>query len=125
MSRPRWYAPVTALLGGLAAALAHPPFGLLPGLLGYSLILLRLETVGERPLRSAFNLGWLAGLGYFGVCTWWIGEPFLVDAGTYGWMAPFAIVLMASGLALFWGLAGLVYRALKPRSAWKVLVFAG
>ncbi len=126
MARPRWYGPLTALAGGIAAGLAHPPFGLLPGLLGFSLLLLRLETVqGARPLRQAFVLGWLAGLGYFGVSTWWIGEPFLVDAATYGWMAPFAIVLMGGGLALFWGLAGLAYRALRPRSAWKVLVFAG
>ena len=126
MSRPRWYAPLTALLGGVAAGVAHPPFGLIVGLLGFSLILLRLETVqGERPLRSAFFLGWVAGLGYFGVSTWWIAEPFLVDPEIHGWMAPFAVVLMGGGLALFWGLAGLTYRALRPRSAWKVLVFAG
>ncbi|WP_293899176.1 apolipoprotein N-acyltransferase [Phenylobacterium sp.] len=125
MSRPRWYAPATALLGGLAAGFAHPPFGFVAGLLGFSLILLRLETVQARPLRSAFILGWLAGLGYFGVSTWWIAEPFLVDRATYGWMAPFAVVLMGGGLALFWGLAGLAYRALRPRSAWKALVFAG
>ena len=126
MARPRWYAPLTALAGGLAAGLAHPPFGVLPGLLGFSLILLRLETIhSPRPLRQAFFLGWLAGLGYFGISTWWIGEPFLVDVATYGWMAPFAIVLMGGGLALFWGVAALAYRALRPRSAWKVLVFAG
>ncbi|WP_293347777.1 apolipoprotein N-acyltransferase [Phenylobacterium sp.] len=126
MTRPRWYAPLTALAAGLAAGLAHPPFGLLPGLLGFSLLLLRLETAqGPRPLRQAFFLGWLAGLGYFGVSTWWIGEPFLVDAAIYGWMAPFAVVLMGGGLALFWGAAAAAYRALRPRSAWKVLVFAG
>lgn len=126
MSRPRWYAPLTALLGGLAAGVAHPPWGMIFGLLGFSLILLRLETIqGARPLRSAFFLGWLAGLGYFGVCTWWIAEPFLVDPEIYGWMAPFAVVLMGGGLALFWGLAGLTYRALRPRSAWKAPVFAG
>ena len=126
MARPRWYAPLTVLLGGVTAALAHPPFGVLPGLLGFALILLRLETVnGRHPLRQAFLMGWLAGLGYFGVSTWWIGEPFLVDAAVYGWMAPFAVVLMGGGLALFWGVAGLAYRALRPRSAWKVLVFAG
>ena len=126
MIRPHWYAPLTALLAGLAAGLAHPPFGLLPGLLGYSLILLRLETIsGPRPLRTAFQLGWLAGLGYFGVSTWWIAEPFLVDPRVYGWMAPFAVVLMGGGLALFWGAAGLVYRALRPRGVWKALVFAG
>jgi len=126
VARPRWYAPLTALAGGLAAGLAHPPFGVIVGLLGFSLILLRLETIhGERPRRSAFLLGWLAGLGYFGVSTWWIGEPFLVEPEIYGWMAPFAIVLMGGGLALFWGLAALAYRALRPRSAWKPIVFAG
>jgi len=126
VARSRWYAPLTALAGGLAAGLAHPPFGLLPGLLGFSVILLRLETIhSPRPLRQAFFLGWLAGLGYFGISTWWIGEPFLVDATIYGWMAPFAIVLMGGGLALFWGAAAAAYRALRPRSAWKVLVFAG
>ena len=126
MTRPRWYAPLTALAGGLAAALAHPPFGMVFGLLGFSLILLRLETIqGPRVLRQAFLMGWLGGLGYFGVSTWWIVEPFLVDVAVYGWMAPFAIVLMGGGLALFWGAAGLAYRALRPRSAWKVLVFAG
>lgn len=126
MARPRWYAPLTALVGGLAAGLAHPPFGLVVGLLGFSLILLRLETIqGPRPRRSAFFLGWLAGLGYFGLSTWWIGEPFLVEPEIYGWMAPFAIVLMGGGLALFWGAAAAAYRALRPRSAWKPIVFAG
>lgn len=126
MKRPNWYAPLTALLGGISAGLAHPPFGILLGLLGYSLILLRLETVsGPRPLRGAFWLGWLAGLGYFGLSTWWIAEPFLVDVAVHGWMAPFAVVLMGGGLALFWGLAALAYRALRPRGIWKVLVFAG
>ena len=126
MTRPAWYVPLTAFLGGLAAGLAHPPFGLLAGLLGYSVILLRLETnAGARPLRGAFGIGWLAGLGYFGISTWWIAEPFLVDSRVYGWMAPFAVVLMAGGLSVFWGLAGVCYRALRPRSLWKVLVFAG
>jgi apolipoprotein N-acyltransferase len=120
-----WIKALTALLGGLAAGLAHPPFGLLPGLLGYALILLRLDGDSRKPLRAAFGYGWLAGLGYFAVCTWWIVEPFLVDERTYGWMAPFALVLMAGGLALFWGAAGAVYRAIAPQSSWRILVFAG
>ncbi len=49
-------------------------------------------------------IGWLAGVGYFGAGLNWIVEPFMVDAATYGWMAPFALILMAGGLALFWGL---------------------
>lgn len=126
MRRSRWYAPLTALAAGLAAGLAHPPFGLIVGLLGYAVLLLRLETLPtERPLRAAFRIGWLAGLGYFGLSTWWIAEPFLVEPEVHGWMAPFAVVLMGGGLALFWGVAGVAYRALRPRSAWKPLVFAG
>jgi apolipoprotein N-acyltransferase len=40
-------------------------------------------------------------------------------------MAPFALLLMAGGLALFWGAAALAYRALRPRGFARVLVFAG
>lgn len=50
-------------------------------------------------------IGWLAGVGYFGLTLSWIVEPFLVDIDRYGWMAPFALIFMAGGLALFWGLA--------------------
>jgi apolipoprotein N-acyltransferase len=113
------------LLAGLAAGLAHPPFGLLPGLLGYALLLALVGADSPRPLRSAFFRGWLAGVGYFAICMWWITEPFMVDAKEQGWMAPFALVLMAGGLALFWGGAALVYRALKIRAIGRILVFAG
>jgi hypothetical protein len=56
---------LAALAGGLAAALAHPPFGLLAGLLGYALLLWLVDGSRGAPLRSAFLAGWLAGLTYF------------------------------------------------------------
>jgi apolipoprotein N-acyltransferase len=120
-----WTARVLALAAGLAAALAHPPFGMLPGLLGYAVLLILLSPEGPRPRRSAFFRGWLAGLGYFAVSMFWITEPFMVDAKNQGWMAPIALVMMAGGLALFWGAAGLLYRVLNPRSFARILVFAG
>ena len=121
-----WSGPLLALVAGLAAAVAHPPFGVLPGLLGYAGLLFLLDDAkADRPLRSAFWRGWLAGVGYFGLGTWWIGEAFMVDAANQGWMAPFAVAAMAAGLALFWGVAGLVYRCVRPRTAWRVLTFAG
>ena len=120
-----WRDRVLALVAGLATALAHPPFGILPGLLGYALLLWLLDTIdGPRPLRSAFLRGWLAGLGYFGLGTWWIGEAFLVDAANQGWMAPFAVTAMAAGLALFWGAGAVLYRRLRPAGAVRVLAFA-
>lgn len=55
-------------------------------------------------LQSAV-IGWLIGLGYFSFGLSWIVEPFQIDAARYAWMAPFALVFLAAGLALFWGLA--------------------
>jgi apolipoprotein N-acyltransferase len=120
-----WPARALALLAGVAAGVAHPPFGVLPGLLGYALLLALIDAPDARPLRSALFRGWLAGVGYFSVGMWWITEPFMVDAKEQGWMAPFALVLMAGGLALFWAAAAGVYRALKPAGIGRVLVFAG
>lgn len=120
-----WAGRGLALLAGLAAGVAHPPFGILPGLLGYALILWLVEAPATRPLRQAFFRGWLAGVGYFAVSVWWIVEPFMVDAKTQGWMAPFGLIFLASGLALFWGAAAALYRALRPAGFGRVLVFAG
>ena len=120
-----WTGRGLALLAGVAAGLAHPPFGVVPGLLGYGLWLALLDTEDPRPFRSALFRGWLAGVGYFAVGVCWITEPFMVDAKEQGWMAPFALVLMAGGLALFWALAAWLYRLAKPRGAARVLVFAG
>lgn len=116
-----------SLLAGLCAAFAHPPFGVLPGILGYGLLFVVIDRAGGgHPLRSAFWRGWLAGVAYFAISCWWVAEAFLVDAAEQGWMAPFAVVLLAAGLGLFWGLGGLLYRALRPRDTLlKVLVFAG
>jgi apolipoprotein N-acyltransferase len=115
-----------ALAGGLAAGLAHPPFGVLPGLAGFALLLIALDRIGEaRPLRSAFLRGWAAGFGYFLVGTWWVGEAFLIDIEAHGWQAPFAVFLLPAGLALFWGVGGVAYRLVAPPgAARRVLVFA-
>jgi apolipoprotein N-acyltransferase len=122
----RWAARGAAILAGLAAAFANQPWGLAPGLLGYAGLLWLVDHADTaRPLRSAFFRGWLMGLAYFAVSTWWIGEAFFVDAEEQAWMAPFAVGFMAAGLALFWGLACLLYRLAAPRNATRLLMFAG
>ncbi|QUD86429.1 apolipoprotein N-acyltransferase [Phenylobacterium montanum] len=119
-------ASALSLAAGALAALAFPPFGFLPGLLGYGLLMRLADLEGAaRPLRSAFWRGWLAGLAFFLISTWWVAEAFLVDAREQGWMAPIAVALLAAGLGLFWGVATLLYRALRPGGALRVLVFAG
>jgi len=115
-----------AILAGLAPAFAFPPFGVLPGLVGFALMMALFDRADAgRPLRSAFWRGWLAGTAFFAVSTWWVYQAFQVDAADQGWMAPIAVALLASGLGLIWGAAGLTYRAIAPRGIARVLVFAG
>jgi len=128
---PRLFArgPVVAILcliAGLAAALAFPPFGFLPGLLGYGLMMRLADmTPTAKPLRSAFWRGWLSGLAFFLISTGWVYEAFLVDAKNQAWMAPIAVFLLAAGLGLFWGGASALYRLAQPRGPLRPLVFAG
>jgi apolipoprotein N-acyltransferase len=121
-----WAARGGSILAGLAAAFAHPPWGLLPGLLGYAAMLWLVDRAeANRPVRSAFLRGWLAGLAYFTVSTWWVGEAFFVDAKDQAWMAPFAVGGLAAGLALFWGAAAALYRRMAPAGGVRLLAFAG
>ncbi|WP_092306902.1 apolipoprotein N-acyltransferase [Brevundimonas viscosa] len=110
-----------ALLAGAGAALAHPPFGILPGLLGYPLLMLLAER--STTLRGAFWMGWLAGFAYFFISCWWVAEAFLVNPAQ-AWMAPFAASLLPIGLGIFWGAATALYRRFAPAGVRRVLVFA-
>ncbi len=92
---------VAALLMGMCAALGQAPIGAWPlsiialgGLFG----LFRAAP----DIRRAAWIGWAGGTGYFIVALSWIIEPFLVDIARHGWMAPFALFFLASGLAFFW-----------------------
>ncbi|MHB8529949.1 MAG: apolipoprotein N-acyltransferase, partial [Caulobacteraceae bacterium] len=76
------------------------------------------------PAGSAFLRGWLAGVGYFLVSLFWIAQPFYVDAKEQGWMAPFAVIFVVAGMALFWGAAGLIYRLLAGPGMLRLLWFA-
>ena len=110
-----------ALLAGAGTALAHPPFGLLPGLLGYPLLMLLAER--STTVRGGFWMGWLAGFAYFFIGCWWVAEAFLVNPAQ-AWMAPFAASLLPIGLGLFWGTATALYRRFRPEGVRRVLVFA-
>lgn len=55
--------------------------------------------------RFAGAVGWALGTGYFAFALLWIVEPFQVDVDRHGWMAPFALLFLSGGLALFWAAA--------------------
>ncbi|MBV0912727.1 apolipoprotein N-acyltransferase [Anianabacter salinae] len=95
---------VTAALVGAAAGLGQAPVYLPVATVAAFAALLVLLGRAASPRRAGW-LGWTAGTGYFALTLSWIVEPFLVDIARHGWMAPFALVFLSAGLALFWGAA--------------------
>ena len=103
-ARPSGRRLALAALFGAGVAAGQAPWDLwwiaLP-----ALGLLTALIAGEGRATRLVWLGWIGGAGYFAASLFWIVEPFLIDAARHGWMAPFALVLMAFGMALFWALA--------------------
>lgn len=98
-----------AFLLGLISAAGQAPLGLWGlTLLGLAGLFYMISAQATR-LRAAL-VGWLGGAGYFCASLSWIVSPFFVDAPRDAWMAPFALVIMGFGLALFWGLAAALGR---------------
>lgn len=97
------------MAAGAVAATGQAPLGAWPLTLIGLAALFGLFRQARGP-RQAAALGWAAATGYFLVALHWLVEPFLVDAARHGWMAPFALVLMAAGLALFWAAAAALAR---------------
>ncbi|TRW96682.1 apolipoprotein N-acyltransferase [Paracoccus sp. M683] len=111
----RWPHLAGALVLGAVAATGLAPLGLwgltVPALAALIWLLARASD----PAR-AFRLTLAAGLGWFGLSLSWIVEPFLVQPEIYGWMAPFALLLMALGGALFWAVP--VWLAFRIGTGW-------
>ena len=112
MGWPGWQAVIPAFGAGAVVALGQAPLGwwwvALPAL---AVVVALVARAG----RSAGWSAWFAGAGYFAAALNWIVSPFLVDAETYAWMAPFAVVFLSFGLALFWAVAGLLSRLFKAQ----------
>ena len=120
-----WRRRGAAFLAGAASVLGLAPFFLWPVLwvtLPVLVWLLDGATTRSRgrlswfayPVTAAAETGWWFGFGYFLAGLFWIGEAFLVEAGKFAIIMPFAVLLLPVGLALFHaaaaGLAASVWR---------------
>ena len=110
-------------LAGAATAAAQPPVSW-PVVLFAALPVLLWLLDGTPGPRAAFALGWAAGVGFFAAALFWIVDPFLVEPERFGWMAPFALVGMAGGLALFWAAAVRAGAGLGPPGHARILILA-
>jgi apolipoprotein N-acyltransferase len=108
-----WRARGAAAVGGLLAATGQAPLGLWwLALAGYA-VLTALVAAAPGPREGAVRAFW-GGTAHFALALSWIVAPFLVDAPRYGWMAPFALVFLSTGLALFWAGAGALAHLGRP-----------
>lgn len=110
---PRWQRGLLLAVLGALAALGQAPTDLWFATLFALALVLFLHRPPLHKRQAAYQM-WAFGVGYFAVSLRWIVEPFLVDVARHGWMAPFALVLMAGGAALFWALAGWVAGRFAP-----------
>lgn len=112
---------ISALLGSVASLGQAPydqPIALILAM-ACAFAIWRLQSSAS----AAGWIGWAFGTGYFALALVWIVEPFQVDAGRHGWMAPFALLFLSAGLALFWGLAFRIARWLSPAAFGLVLMW--
>lgn len=112
---------LVAALAGAVAAFGQAPYDL-PPLMLVGLIAAVWLFQGCKTKAQAALTGWAFGTGYFMHALQWIVSPFMVDVARHGWMAPFALVFLAAGLALFWGAAFWFARRLGGPRAWPLIL---
>lgn len=123
-----WKRALVALASGAASSLAMEPFNVWPVLfitLPVATWLIDGSAAGRlRGLPSAALAGWLFGFGYFVPGLYWIGNAFLVDAQTFAWLMPFAVLGLPAYLALFTSLGFALARLIWTRDASRILALA-
>jgi apolipoprotein N-acyltransferase len=123
-----WKRAVIALATGALSTLAMAPFNAWPVLFvtfPVAVWLLDGAAAGKRRgLPAAALSGFWFGLGYFVPGLYWTGNAFLVDAQTFAWLMPFAVLGLPAYLALFPALGFALARLIWTRDASRVLALA-
>ena len=123
-----WKRAAIALVAGALSALAMAPFNAWPVLfLTFPVMVWLIDGAGAgrwRGVPAAAMAGWWFGLGYFVPGLYWIGYAFLVDAPTFAWLLPFAVLGLPAYLALFTALGFALARLIWTREATRVIALA-
>jgi apolipoprotein N-acyltransferase len=123
-----WRRAAIALAAGAASVLALAPFNLWPvPFLTFPVLVWLIDgAAGGRwgGVGVAAATGWWFGFGYFVAGLYWIGNALLVDAPTFGWLLPFAVIGFPAVLAIFTAAGVAFARIIWPRGALRVLALA-
>ena len=116
-----WLRFAAAVGAGAVAAFGQAPYDQPLLLLLGLVVAITLFQRCARPWQAA-AIGWGFAFGYFLHGWVWLVSPFMVDPERYAWMAPFALIGMCGGLALFWAVAFGLSRMVSDR-VWPLIFF--
>lgn len=123
-----WKRAALAFFAGALSALAMAPFNAWPILfLTMPVMVWLIDGAGAGRLGgipAAALSGWWFGFGYFIAGLYWIGYAFLVDAQTFAWLLPFAVMGLPAGLAIFMALGFALARWMWTKDSSRILALA-
>jgi apolipoprotein N-acyltransferase len=127
-----WRRLVAAFVAGAVLMLTQAPYDFFAaGFVSFPVLVWLLDgATGEassnplKRLKPVFAVGWWFGLGYFLVGLWWIGGALLVEADSFAWALPFAVLGIPLLMAFFYGFAAVVARALWSNDIGRIAALA-
>ncbi|MDE2377900.1 apolipoprotein N-acyltransferase [Bradyrhizobium sp.] len=123
-----WKRALVAMGAGALSVLAMAPFHAWPVLfVTFPVLVWLIDGAGGGRLGgipAAALTGYWFGLGYFVPGLYWIGYAFFVDAQTFAWLTPFAVLGLPAYLALFPAAGCALARLLWTKDAARILALA-
>lgn len=127
-----WRRFLTAFAAGLLAVAALPPFDFFAVcFISFPVLVWLLDGAVAIPRAGAlarfwpaFRIGWAFGLGYFVGGLWWIGNALMVEAESFAWLLPFAVLGLPAFLAVFYGVATGLARLVWPDGLGRIFMLA-
>jgi apolipoprotein N-acyltransferase len=123
-----WRRILIAFLAGASSVLALPPTDVWPvPFFTFPILVWLVDGAAAGRLGgvlAAASAGWWFGFGYFLAGLYWVGHAFLVDAKTFGWLLPFAVIALPAGMAVYTALGLALARLIWTRGPLRVLALA-
>ncbi|MBH5401310.1 apolipoprotein N-acyltransferase [Bradyrhizobium sp. CNPSo 4010] len=123
-----WQRAIIAMGCGALSVLALAPFNLFPVLfITFPVLVWLIDGAGAGRyggVPAAALTGYWFGLGYFVPGLYWIGYAFFVEADTFAWLTPFAVLGLPAYLAIFTAIGFALARLLWSKNATRVLALA-
>jgi apolipoprotein N-acyltransferase len=127
-----WRRALVAMFAGAILVLTQAPYDFFAaGFISFPVLVWLLDGAAAATapglivrFRPAFAVGWWFGFGYFLAGLWWIGSALLVEAESFAWALPLAVIGIPLLLAFFFGFATAMARLLWSDGLGRIVALA-